>query len=253
MRLLLAEDDQLLGDAERKTLIRAGYAVDWVQSRQDFECAIEGHHYDIVVLDLSFPDGSGEMMLAHLHHKLPRIPVIVVSARASSQDKVSLLNMGADDFLAKPFDLDELTARVCSITRRQPTDNADEGATRHGPLTLCPMKFSATLHDVVVILTHREFRVLETLVKRKNQVVTRAQIEESLYGWGEEVESNAVEVYVHMLRRKLSAKLIHTIRGVGYQLAEAHQITPSDKATGPRQMINMGRRTSDTAWQATPA
>ncbi len=227
MRILLAEDDAMLGEAVQKSLSRTGFAVDWVRSGQEFDSAVSSHHYDFVVLDLGLPDDSGEMLLQRLHAKNPRTPVVVITARSGLQDKVTLLNMGADDFLVKPFDLDELTARIRSIIRRLPADNANAGAAVHGLLTLFPLKFVATWDGKPVPLTHREFWVLEVLVRRKNQVLTRTQIEEALYGWGEEVESNAVEVYIHMLRRKFGASLIHTIRGVGYQIAPLHQDNPA--------------------------
>jgi DNA-binding response OmpR family regulator len=221
MRLILVEDDKMLGGAVQTHLTRAGFAVDWVGGGIDFSEAIKGHHYDFVVLDLGLPDCDGESLLHHLQHQQRRVPVIVVTARGSVVDRVKLLNLGADDFLVKPYDLDELTARIRSVLRRQPSDDADAGAFVHGPLSLYPLRFAATWKGNPVTLTHREFWVLEVLVRRKNQVLTRAQIEEALYGWGEEVESNAVEVYVHMLRRKICPDLIHTVRGVGYQMAPA--------------------------------
>lgn len=221
MRLILVEDDTMLGEAVQHHLTHAGFAVDWVQTGQDFSEAIKGHHYDFVILDLGLPDCDGETLLTQLQQKQRRVPVIVVTARGSVFDRVKLLDLGADDFVVKPYDLDELTARVRSVLRRQPSDDADEGAAVYGPLRLYPLRLVATWEGQPIPLSHREFWVLEVLVRRKNQVLTRAQIEEALYGWGEEVESNAIEVYVHMLRRKFSANLIHTIRGVGYQIAPA--------------------------------
>lgn len=219
MRLILVEDDKMLGGAVQSHLTHSGFAVDWVQTGKDFSEAVRGHHYDFVVLDLGLPDGDGEELLRQLHEKQRKIAVIVVTARGSVFDRVKLLDLGADDFMVKPYDMDELTARIRSVLRRQPSDDADAGASVHGPLRLYPLRLMATWEGQPVTLTHREFWVLEVLVRRKNQVLTRAQIEEALYGWGEEVESNAIEVYVHMLRRKFSADLIHTIRGVGYQMA----------------------------------
>lgn len=224
MRILLAEDDSLVGRAVHKSLGREGFAVDWVRSGQEFKGAVQGHQYDAVALDLGLPDTCGEVLLQYLQGKTPRTPVIVVTARGSVHDRVSLLNMGADDFLVKPFDLDELTARIRSILRRTPPDEGNSDSASHGPLELFPQRFVATWHGLSVNLTHREFCVLEVLVRRKNQVLSRGQIEEALYGWGEEIESNAVEVYVHALRQKFCAKLIHTIRGVGYQIAPSHLI-----------------------------
>jgi DNA-binding response OmpR family regulator len=224
MRILVAEDDALVGDAVHRSLGRCGYAVDWVVSGQEFRAALTTHDYDSAVLDLGLPDDSGEALLGHLRKKKSNMPAIVVTARSGIQDKLTLLNMGADDFLVKPFDLDELAARIRTILRRVPSDAAETGAACHGPLTLFPQRFVAMWNGKIVSLTHREFWVLEVLMRRKNQVLSRAQIEEALYGWGDEVESNAIEVYVHTLRRKFSAGLIHTIRGVGYQIAPVHQI-----------------------------
>jgi DNA-binding response OmpR family regulator len=223
MRVLLVEDDAALGSAVQKYLARDGFAVDWVLNGQDFTEAITCHTYDFVVLDLGLPDIGGEILLQRLQRARTTTRVIIVTARGSVCDRVTLLNMGADDFLVKPYDLEELNARIRCLLRRLPTADADEGATCLGPLRLCPLRLSATWHGVDVPLTHREFWVLEVLVRRKNQTMTRAQIEEALYGWGEEVESNAVEVYVHMLRKKFRPDLILTIRGVGYRLGSLEQ------------------------------
>jgi len=221
MRCLLVEDDEMLGSAVQIHLGRVGFAVDWVQNGKDFTVAINIHRYDFVVLDLGLPDAAGEVLLERLHQAQKNTRVIVVTARASVHDRVTLLNMGADDFLVKPFDLDELTARIRCLLRRLPTDDADAGASVHGPLRLFPLRLAATWAEKDVPLTHREFWVLEFLVRRKNQILSRSQIEEALYGWGEEVASNAVEVYIHMLRRKFRPDLIHTIRGAGYKMAPA--------------------------------
>ncbi len=219
MRVLLVEDDHMLGSAVQKHLSQDGFAVDWITSGREFTEAVNCHIYHFVILDLGLPDVSGEVLLERLHSAQMDIRVIVTTARGSISDRVNVLNMGADDFLVKPFDLDELTARIRSLLRRLPIANADADAMTHGPLRLFPLRLCATWEGVNVPLTHREFWVLETLVRRKNQILSRRQIEESLYGNGEELESNAIEVYVHMLRRKFRADLIHTIRGVGYTIA----------------------------------
>jgi DNA-binding response OmpR family regulator len=218
LRCLLVEDDEMLGSAVQTQLGRAGFAVDWVLNGKDFTVAINIHRYDFVVLDLGLPDTTGEVLLARLNQAQTKVRVIVVTARGSIHDRVTLLNMGADDFLVKPFDLDELTARMRSLLRRIPTDDANAGAAEHGSLHLFPLRLIATWNGLDVPLTQREFWVLEFLVRHKNQILTRAQIEEALYGRGEEVASNAVEVYIHMLRRKFCPDLIHTIRGAGYKL-----------------------------------
>lgn len=222
MRLLLAENDSILGSVVQKSLWHAGFAVDWVVKSGDFNDAVMNHHYDFVVMDLGLTDDSGEELLQQLRKSNPRMPAIVVTS-GSTHVRVALLNLGADDVLIKPFDLDELTARIRAVIRRLPTDDADAGASSYGPLSLFPLRYAATWNGEPVPLTHREFWVLELLVRRKNQILSRPQIEESLYGWGGEVESNTVEVYIHLLRRKFGAQLIHTIRGVGYQLAPLQQ------------------------------
>lgn len=222
MRILVAEDDSLVGDAIHKSLSRSGFAVDWVETGHAFRSALTTHDYGTVVLDLTLPDDSGEALLVHVRSKNPKVPVIVVTARGSIQDKLALLNMGADDFMVKPFDLDELAARINTVLRRVPSDSADQDAYCHGPLVLYPQRFVAMWDGMAITLTHREFRLLEVLIRRKNQVLSRSQIEEALYGWGGEVESNAVEVYVHSLRRKFVSGLIHTVRGVGYQISPVH-------------------------------
>jgi len=222
MRLLLVEDDAILGGAVQKALSRAGFAVDWVRKSCEGSDCITTHRYDFVVLDLSLPDGDGETLLLRFRQAFPRLPVIVVTARGDIADRVTLLDLGADDYVVKPFDLDELTARIRCVMRRSAMDDDDADTCSHGPLRLHPKRHAATWNGEPVALTRREFCVLETLVRRKNQVLTRAQIEEALYGWGEEVESNAIEVYIHFLRRKFSTELIHTIRGVGYQVSPMH-------------------------------
>ena len=219
MRMLIAEDDPSLGIALQRVLARGGFAADWVRTGAHFTLSVETHQYDFVVLDLGFPDGCGEELLRQLRVKRSSLPVIVVTARAGVNDRVRLLDLGADDYLVKPFDLDELTARIRSVLRRVRADDGNEGALRHGPLHLYPKRHSASWNGQTISLTHREFWVLEALVRKRNQVLSRSELEEALYGWGEEVDSNAIEVYVHFLRRKFGAGLIQTIRGVGYQLA----------------------------------
>jgi DNA-binding response OmpR family regulator len=221
MRVLLVEDDHMLGSAVQKHLKHDGFAVDWITSGREFTEAVNCHIYDLVILDLGLPDVDGGVLLERLHSAQMDVRVIVTTARGSISDRIDLLNRGADDFLVKPFDLDELGARIRCLLRRLPMADAEADCTIHGPLRLFPLRLCATWEGVDVPLTHREFWVLETLVRRKNQVLSRRQIEETLYGSGAELDSNAIEVYIHMLRRKFRADLIHTIRGVGYKIAPA--------------------------------
>jgi DNA-binding response OmpR family regulator len=219
MRLLIAEDDRLLGSAIQSTLARAGYAIDWVQTGRDFGSALALHEYDCAVLDLGLPDTSGDVLLRRVRTRRVRIPVIVITARGDVADRIALLDEGADDYLVKPFDLNELNARIRSVMRRATHDPASSDVLVHGALNLFPQRYAVTWRGADVSLTHREFAVLEALVRKRNQVMSRAQLQESLYGWGEEVDSNTVEVYVHFLRRKIHPELIETIRGLGYRLA----------------------------------
>jgi DNA-binding response OmpR family regulator len=222
MRMLVVEDDPLLGYAVQSSLTRSGHAVDWVRTAADSALSMSTHVYDLLILDLGLPDLSGEEVLRRLRGKRSALPVIVTTARGGINDRVALLDLGADDYLVKPFDLDELNARIRSVLRRSPLDDGRDGALTYGPLQLFPHQHSANWYGEQVTLTHREYCVLEALVRKRNHVLSRAQLEEALYGWGEEVDSNAVEVYVHFLRRKLGANLIQTVRGVGYQLAALH-------------------------------
>jgi DNA-binding response OmpR family regulator len=219
MRFIVAEDDEMFGSAVRKSLTKEGFAVDWVTTGRDFFEASSCNQYDFAILDLCLPDDSGEAMLKYIRDKMPQLPVIMVSSCNKVCERVSLLQQGADDYLVKPLDLDELTARIRCVLRRVPEDKFDSASSEHGPLRLFSQRSCACLNGRSVTLTHREFWLLEVLVRKKNKIVSRSEIEDALYAWGDEVESNAVEVYIHRLRRKLSPDLIHTIRGVGYQLA----------------------------------
>jgi len=219
MRFIVADDDPVFGHALQKSLAREGFAVDRVECRKDFMEASACNHYDFAILDLVLPDGGGEEILRHIRSSLPQLPVIVVSSSRSTGQRVSLLDLGADDFLVKPLDLDELIARIRCVIRRLPEEHFEAASSASGPLQLFSQRSCASLHGQSVPLTHREFWVLEVLVRKKNKIVSRSEIEDALYGWGDEVDSNAVEVYIHKLRRKLSPDLIHTIRGVGYQLS----------------------------------
>jgi DNA-binding response OmpR family regulator len=218
MRLLLTEDDDLFGLAVQKGLARAGYAVDWVRSGRDAMLAMSNHKYDGALLDLGLPDMKGEVLLESIRLRDPRMSIVVMTARGAAHDRISLLDIGADDYMVKPVDLDELRARLRAVARRALATPEVEMALEHGALRLVPSRHLATWQNEQVGLTKKEFWLLETFVRRKNQILTRAQLEDSLYGWGEEIGSNTVEVYIHFLRRKFNPALIETVRGVGYQL-----------------------------------
>jgi DNA-binding response OmpR family regulator len=219
MRILMVEDDTLFGGAMQKSLLRAGYAVDWIQAGKELVSAMRTSEYDCVMLDLSLPDANGEDCLKTIRERNPGMSVIVITARGGLLDRVRLLELGADDYLVKPVDLDEVNARVRAITRRvQQAQGGGAGVLSHGALRLQPARRTATWKGQVVPLTNREFWLLETLVRKKGQILSRERLEETLYGWGDEIDSNAVEVYIHHLRRKFEPALIKTVRGLGYQL-----------------------------------
>ena len=214
MRILLVEDDSLLGDGVRAGLAQEGYAVDWVRDGRAAQTALASGGYDLLVLDLGLPGVPGLELLDALRRAHNNLPVLILTARDSVADRVKGLDSGADDYLVKPFDLEELTARVRVLLRRGAGRAAP--VIRHGDIVLDPASHAVTLKDKPVELSPREFAVLRELLENAGQVLSRARLEQSLYGWDREVESNAVEVHVHYLRRKLGSGLIKTLRGIGY-------------------------------------
>lgn len=216
MRILLVEDDSLLGDGLRVGLGQEGYTVDWIRDGQAARLALETGSYDLVVLDLGLPRLSGLELLRAVRAQGNGVPVLILTARDAVADRVAGLDDGADDYMIKPFDLDELAARIRALLRRRM--GRASPILRHGELALDPAAHRVTLAGKAVELSSREFALLQALLDNAGRVLSRAKLEESLYGWGEEVESNAVEVHVHHLRRKLGPKLIRTVRGVGYTI-----------------------------------
>ncbi|QID18461.1 response regulator [Nitrogeniibacter mangrovi] len=218
MRLLIVEDDPLLGDGLCAGLREAGFVVDWVRDGPAAEAALAGGGFAAVVLDLGLPRLDGREVLARRRAAADVTPVLVLTARDQVRDKVEALNLGADDYLVKPFDLDELTARLRALLRRAGGQARD--ILQAGEVALDPAARSVTRGGVPVTLTGREFDVLELLMRQRGRVVTRRQIEDQLYSWGDEVESNVLEVHIHHLRKKLGSGFIRTVRGVGYTLGE---------------------------------
>ena len=218
MRILLIEDDAMIGKAVRRGLADAGFAVDWVTDGRAADLALANGVYDLAVLDLGLPTKDGMAVLATLRARGDAMPVLIASARDTVPDRIAGLEAGADDYVLKPFDLDELVARVRALLRR----NAGSGTPlmKAGSLVLDPARKVVRQGDATVDLSAREFAVLEALMRRPGAVLSRAQLEESVYGWGEEVGSNAIEVHLHHLRRKLGAATIRNVRGVGYRVAE---------------------------------
>ncbi|GAB1394539.1 response regulator [Rhodocyclaceae bacterium] len=218
MRALLVEDDALLGDGIRAGLKLADFAVDWVRDGDLARRALLDQTYDICVLDLGLPRRDGLSLLKELRARGDRLPVLILTARDTSEDKVAGLDAGADDYLTKPFDLAELQARLRALIRR--TGGSAHPVLQHADVTLDPASKRVSVKGETVNLSAREYALLYDLLSHKQHIRTRAQLEESLYAWGEEAESNTVEVYVHHLRKKLGADFIRTVRGLGYQLGE---------------------------------
>jgi two-component system response regulator QseB len=218
MRLLLVEDDPMIGRAVRHGLLQAGFVVDWVTDGQFGQAAISNEVYDGVILDIGLPRLDGLTLLQQLRSAQNPIPVLITSARDAVRDRIEGLNAGADDYLLKPFDLDELIARVRALMRRQSMSTSNLMTV--GALTLDPSRRVVTKNGEEVALTAKEFAILEVLLHRPGTVLSRERLEESVYGWGEEVGSNAIEVHLHNLRRKLGTDVIRNVRGVGYKIAE---------------------------------
>ncbi len=218
MRILLIEDDAMIGKAVRRGLADAGFAVDWVTDGRAAELALANDVYDLAVLDLGLPKKDGMAILASMRSMDNAMPVLIASARDAVRDRIAGLEAGADDYVLKPFDFDELVARVRALLRR----NAGSGSPllTFGSLMLDPLRKLVTQGGATVDLSAKEFAVLEALMRRPGAVLSRAQLEESVYGWGDEVGSNAIEVHLHHLRKKLGAAVIKNVRGVGYRVTE---------------------------------
>jgi len=214
MRLLLVEDDDLLGDAIRSGLRQEGYTVDWMKDGISAEAALKAEHFDLVVLDLGLPRQSGLEVLKTLRMGGNSIPVLILTARDMVSDRIQGLDAGADDYFVKPFDMEELCARIRALLRRS-SGRASPKLT-YKSITLDPVSHLVTDDDSPVELSAREFIMLQTLMENKGKVISKTRLEQDLYGWDTEVESNTVEVYIHHLRKKLGNELIQTIRGVGY-------------------------------------
>lgn len=216
MRVLLVEDDVLLADAVRRGLLQAGLAVDHVCDGEDALTAFLADDYDAAVLDLGLPGRDGLAVLREVRSSGRALPILILTARDAVTDRVRGLDAGADDYLAKPFALSELQARLRALLRR--ARGLSEPLLRHGRVALDPAARIVTLDGKPVELSARELATLQEFLAHPGRVLSRTQLEDRLYGWGEEIESNAVEVYIHHLRRKLYPELIRTIRGVGYLL-----------------------------------
>jgi two-component system response regulator QseB len=217
MRVLVVEDDPMIGRAVVAGLHDGGYAVDWVRDGGEAELAIANGVYDLALLDLALPRRDGLEILKSVRRAGKTLPILIITARDSVADRIAGLDHGADDYLVKPFDLDELLARARAVIRRH--EGRSSPQVTYGALSLDPVKRLVLFHGAPVDLSAREFAVLEALMKEPGAVISREKLEDAVYGWGEEVGSNTIEVHLHHLRRKLKPQIIRNVRGVGYQIA----------------------------------
>lgn len=219
MRILLVEDDPLLGDGLHTALKRDGHAVDWLTDGQQAAHALHGESFELVLLDLSLPRRDGLSLLRQWRADGHTLPILILTARDTVEERVQGLDLGADDYLVKPFELAELRARIRALHRR-----AQGSATpllRHGALELDPGALTVRWHGEQQNLPRRELMVLQVLMERQGRTVSREQLEQLLYGWDDAVGSNAVEVHIHHLRKRFGNELIRTVRGLGYTLDPA--------------------------------
>jgi len=214
MRILLVEDDQMIGQAIQTALRQDGHAVDWVRDGNAADAALAAGRFDLVLLDLGLPGRDGVSLLRLIRSRKDATPVLVITARDAIADRIAGLDAGADDYLVKPFDLDELAARMRALLRR--SAGRGEPVIEHGRIRMNPATREVARDGQPVSLSPREYAVLEALMSHPGAVLSRAQLEDRLYGWGESVDSNAVEVYIHGLRRKLGRDLVQNLRGVGW-------------------------------------
>ncbi|MEY4718301.1 MAG: hypothetical protein RL563_919 [Pseudomonadota bacterium] len=214
MRLLLVEDDAILGDGLKAGLTMEGYAVDWLTDGVQADEALRLNHYDLVVLDLNLPRLDGMSVLKNMRKRKNHTPVLVLTARDGIAERVAGLDSGADDFVCKPFDLAEICARLRALIRRH--DGQSVPLLEHKGVVIDPASHQVHFNGQLADISQKEYEVLHYLMTHIGHVISRPRLEEALYAWGSEVESNAVEVHIHHLRKKLDAHLIRTIRGVGY-------------------------------------
>jgi len=220
MRLLLIEDNESIGKGVNAGLTQAGYAVDWVRDGETATSALLTEDYDIAVLDLGLPKKSGEEVLTDLRKSGKKLPVLILTAKDTVQDRIIGLDLGADDYMIKPFDLDELQARLRALLRR--SSGRASPLLSHGDISLDPASHTVTKNGEIIELTPRAFEILQILMENQGRVLSRTRLEDSTYSWKDEIESNAVEVHIHQIRKKLGSKVIRTIRGVGYIMDSAN-------------------------------
>jgi len=221
MRILLVEDDEPLGDSLRTGLIQHGYTVDWLKDGSAADQALRTENFDAVVLDLGLPKMSGITVLQNLRSRGQTNPVLILTAKETVEDRIKGLDSGADDYLTKPFDLDELAARIRALHRR--TTTRAEPTLIHENIELDPAAHSVKLDNEIINVSRREFALLQKLLENAGRVLSREHLAQSLYGWGEDVDSNALEVHIHNLRKKFGQNFIRTIRGIGYMINKSKE------------------------------
>lgn len=222
MRILLVEDDAMVGKALTVGLVRAGFALDWVTDGRSAELALGNGVYDLAILDLGLPKKDGMAILATLRAGGNAVPVLIASARDTVEDRIGGLEAGADDYLLKPFDLNELIARIRAILRRH--SGSGSPLLKAGSIVMDLSRKAVTSNGDAVDLSAKEFAVLEALMQRPGKVLSRDALEEAVYGWKDEIGSNAIEVHLHHLRKKLGPNAIKNIRGVGYRVDTGHAV-----------------------------
>ena len=220
MRILLVEDDQMIAEAISLGLKNARYAVDWVNNGRTAETALNSQQYDLVLLDLGLPGQDGLTVLHHLRQNKNNTPVLIVTARDDLESRLSGLDGGADDYIIKPFDLSELLARIRAVLRRQSGQSTPQ--LTNGTMTLDPSNYQVTLleNPHPISLSNKEFAILQALMTRPGIIHSRADLEDKLYAWGDEVESNAIDFLIHGLRKKIGKEHIKNVRGVGWLVAK---------------------------------
>lgn len=216
MRLLLVEDDTMIGQAVQALLRTDGYVVDWVEDGAQADAALLAYTYDLVLLDLGLPKVDGLQVLRQLRARKITMPVLITTARDAVRDRIAGLDAGADDYVIKPYDMDELLARIRALTRR--ASGQLDAVYEHNGVVLNPQTREASVDGQPVSLSGREWAVLQALLSRPGATLSRQQLEDKLYGWGDEVSSNAIEVYIHGLRKKLGAAAVLNVRGLGYMV-----------------------------------
>jgi len=216
MRILLVEDDALLGDGIQKSLNHLGFTVDWLQDGRQGENALTSEEYAAVILDIGLPQRDGLVLLKSVREKGLHTPILILSARDGKLDKLKGFNLGADDYVIKPVDMEELAARLRALIRR--SSGRASPRIRIGKVEIDPETHQTWREENSVELSAKEFAVLELLVQNAGRVLTRAQLEQSLYGWGDSADSNTIEVFIHHLRKKLGSDFIQTLRGIGYTI-----------------------------------